>query len=192
AKHEAAVAARWRGWVDDAFKNGAGCAHRATTLQERLEVLSQPGQADPYALAGTAMDQWEELWFARGADWLPLPGDASSWTQLPPLDVPQLRETTQSFSWKTAVGHGCMHPTAMLFASDAAFATLALLFVRCETMLCSGRGGVGSDSITLHLASQRDPYLYPIFDVTLLPAMKYCEFIWDERLPLAGPQRAWQ
>ena len=121
AEHDAAFAQRWRGWVDDAFKNGAGGAHRATKIQERLEVLGQTSQADPYLLADKAMDQWEDLWCARGAPRLPLPGDAQSWGPLPPLDGPQLRTATQTFSWKTAVGQGKLHPRALWFTSDTGF-----------------------------------------------------------------------
>ncbi|CAK0862525.1 unnamed protein product, partial [Prorocentrum cordatum] len=44
AIHARVTSERWRAWVNAAFQNGAGGAHRATKVQDRLEPMSSFGQ----------------------------------------------------------------------------------------------------------------------------------------------------
>eukprot|EP00959_Pyramimonas_sp_CCMP1952_P197201 4123896-Pyramimonas_sp.AAC.1 len=134
-KFRGEVAKRWKGWLDEAFANGATGAHRATRLQERLEFISAPNSVQPFELADQAMDEWEDLWTSPGAPWTQLPGDAASWAQLPTIDGAAVREALLTFSWRTAVGQSRLHPRALWFTSDAALDCVAHLFMRCEEML---------------------------------------------------------
>ena len=86
--------------------HGASGAHRATRLQERLELVAAPRGVDPYGLADQAMDEWEDLWTARGAAWTALPGDAASWPQLPQIDGQDVRTALLTLIAGPAGGYG--------------------------------------------------------------------------------------
>eukprot|EP00959_Pyramimonas_sp_CCMP1952_P380984 7982540-Pyramimonas_sp.AAC.1 len=49
------------------------------------------------------------------------------------------------------------------------------------------RGG----SITLYLASQRNPYYDPIFAATVGPIMQYARVVWHQEISLGALERAW-
>ena len=55
--------------------------------------------------------------------------------------------------WRTGLLPSAAHGAAVGGVADEHLATLR----SAAAMICSGRGGVGSDSIALRLASQRDP-----------------------------------
>ncbi|CAK0905741.1 unnamed protein product [Prorocentrum cordatum] len=336
-KFRGEVAKRWKGWLDEAFANGATGAHRATRLQERLEFISAPNSVQPFELADQAMDEWEDLWTSPGAPWTQLPGDAASWAQLPTIDGAAVREALLTFSWRTAVAvtrlrdiadqvtpRALMDDLTMQWVGDAiAGGTLQLhravaefikdvrplgmhikraksgwlgtttavqkdfrasaaapqlperrsvrnlghdthgraasvrvvrrvrrgvrrpvaqarmdslaarkqridaLFrgagVRAQALrrtgllpsaahgaavggiadahlgaprhraalLCSGRGGIGADSIAVHLATQTDQYMDPMYEATLAPVCRYSAAVWDGHLALSRLQQAW-
>jgi hypothetical protein len=88
--------------------------------------------------------------------------------------------------WQTGLLLSTAHGAAVGGVSPSELGAM-----RSEAARLAGAKGRGC-SITLYLASQRNPYYDPVFAATVEPTMQYARVIWHREISLGALERAWR